>query len=210
MGDWQLIEEKLDQMLNTIFSGYDMDKLSAYEKRRIIFEYLANNLEYDYDLLEKIRNFHVNKNKVSRNSILELYSVMNNKKGICNAISQYYKLLLEKVGIKAHCVICDDGTEVKHQINLVYDDETDTYSFDDITSVIVNRGTVSDYFDYDLVFANSVNQGTRDVMTGQRFLILPEEYINYLVNRDSSITRTLDSLPNNLASVKSKRTRKNI
>lgn len=210
MGDWQLIEEKLEQMLNTIFNGYDMDALSSYEKRKIIFEYLTNNLEYDYDLLGKIRDFHVNKNKVTRNSILELYSVMNNKKGICNAISQYYKLLLEKVGIKSHCVICDDSTEVKHQLNLVYDEQTGMYSFDDVTSVIVGRGTTDEYFDYDLGFANSVGQGNKELMSGRKFLILTEEYINYLVNKSSSITKTLDSLPSNLASVKSKQTRKNI
>ena len=52
---------------------------------------------------------------------MELYDVIYTKVGICNSISQYYKLLLEKVGIKSHCVICDDGTEVKHQMTLIYD-----------------------------------------------------------------------------------------
>ena len=204
MGDWKYIQDNLKETINMIFNDYNINDLSFYEKRNIIFEYLVNDLKYDYDLLEQIMDFKINKTKVTRNPIKELYSVMNNKIGICNAISQYYKLLLEIVGIKAYCVICDDGTEVKHQLNLVYDEASDLYSFDDVTSVIVGRGTTTDFFDYDLVFANSINQGNRDLMNNQKFFIVPEEHINYLVNREISLTENLDKLPDNIMSVKNK------
>ena len=204
MGDWKYIQDNLKETINMIFNDYNINDLSFYEKRNIIFEYLVNDLKYDYDLLEQIMDFKINKTKVTRNPIKELYSIINNKIGICNAISQYYKLLLEIVGIKAYCVICDDGTEVKHQLNLVYDEASDLYSFDDVTSVIVGRGTTTDFFDYDLVFANSINQGNRYLMNNQKFFIVPEEHINYLVNREISLTENLDKLPDNIMSVKNK------
>ena len=201
---WNLIENNLTRTINIIFKDYDINNLSPYEKRAIIFEYLTNNLSYDYELLQEIKNFKTKQIKVSRDSIQELNNVIYHKKGICNAISQYYKLLLEKVGIKSHCIICDDGTEVAHQLNLVYNDETDTYSFDDITSVIVKKGSSYDYFDYDLKFASSINQGNKKVMGNQNYLILPESYINYLVKRDNSLTDTITAMPENIISTKDK------
>lgn len=202
--NWNLIKYNLINQINTIFCNYDINDLNYYEKRKIIFEYLINNLSYDYQLLEEIKNAKINKIGISRNPIQELNSVINTKKGICNAISQYYKLLLEIVGIKSYCVICDDGTKVNHQLNLVYDSSNDSYSFDDITSVIVGRGTIEDFFDYDLQSANLVNQGNKNIMNDQSFVILPEDYINYLVNREKSLSETLERLPNNIISIKNK------
>lgn len=204
MENWNLIKCELINLINKIFYNYDINDLSYYEKRKMIFEYLIENLSYDYQLLEEIKNAKINKIGISRNPIKELNSVIDSKKGICNAISQYYKLLLEIVGIKSYCVICDDATEVNHQLNLVYDSDNDSYSFDDITSVIVGRGTIEDYFDYDLQFANSINQGNKNIMNDQSFVVLPEDYINYLVNREISLSETLERLPNNISSIKNK------
>lgn len=199
--NWKLLKDNLIDKINIIFKGYDINSLSFYEKRKIIFEYLTNNLTYDYKLLEQIRNVNI---KIARNPIQELNSVIDSEKGICNAISQYYKLLLEVVGIKSYCVICDDGTEVNHQLSLVYDSDNNSYSFDDITSVIVGRGTKEDYFDYDLQFASSVNQGNKNIMNDQSFVVLPEDYINYLVNRKISLSETLERLPENIMPIKNK------
>lgn len=204
MENWKDVQDNLAKTINIIFNGYDISNLSYYEKRKMIFEYLTNTLNYDYDLLNQIKNFEINKSKIIRDPIKELNSVINNNVGICNAISQYYKLLLEVVGIKSYCVICDDGTEVNHQLNLVYDSDNDSYSFDDITSVIVGRGTTEDYYDYDLQFAHSVNQGNKNIMNDQSFVVLPEDYINYLVNREISLSETLKRLPENILSVKNK------
>ena len=41
----------------------------------------------------------------------------------------------------------DDGTDVKHQLNLVYDNDNEVYSFDDVTSVVVKRGTNEEFFE---------------------------------------------------------------
>jgi hypothetical protein len=204
MGDWKFLQENLVSTIRIIFNGYDINDLNSYEKRKIIFEYLTNTLNYDYDMLEKIRECKVFKTKLRRAPIEELFSVINNKIGICNAISQYYKLLLEILDVKSYCVICDDGTEVNHQLNMVYDSDNNSYSFDDITSVIVGKGTIEDYFDYDLQFAKSVNQGNKNILDDQSFIILPEDYINYLVNREISMSDTLERLPDNIVSIKHK------
>ena len=204
MLSWEDIERNLVNVINNIFSNYEIDELSTYEKRKIIFDFLCNVIKYDYKMLEGIKNFKINGVRINRNPIQELYSVIYNKKGICNAISQYYKLLLEKVGVKSYCVICDDGTEINHQLNLVYNCDNDSYSFDDVTSVIVGRGTNMEYFDYDLEFANSVNQGNKYIMNNQSFVVLPEDYINFLVNRDDSMSENLEILPYNIISSKSK------
>lgn len=201
-GNWNVIRVHLTNVLEEIFHNYDFQNLSSYEKRKIIFEFLCNNLSYDYELFNSIKDFHDGKSPVPRNPFLELSNVINKKTGICNAISQYYKLLLEAVGITAYCVICDDGTQVKHQLNLVYDDYQKNYSFDDITSVIVGRGAAEDYFDYNLEFANFFKQGTVEIMNDKKWVILPEGYINYLVGRTETFVPTLENLPENIISIK--------
>lgn len=203
VGNWSNIKIKLNETINDIFSGCDIDSLTDYEKRKIIFEWMCNNITYDYNLLSDIKNFNLNRTPIVRELYLELENVIYNSKGICNAISQYYKLLLEEVGIKAYCVICDDGTLVNHQLNLILDQETGNYSFDDVTSVIVNRGTKEEFFDYDLDYANSVNQGNNPVFDDDYWVVLPEEYIDYLVGRPSKVSDDLKKLPSNITSKKS-------
>ena len=201
-GNWDEIEPKLQDELKKIFCGYDISVLSDYEKRRIIFEYLCDNVSYDHELLNGIREFHVNKKPISRDSYLELENVIDYKKGICNGIAQYYKLLLDEVGIKSFCVICDDGTPVKHQLCLVYDETKGVYSFDDVTSVVVKRGTNEEFFDYDLVTANSFGQGQGYVSSNKKWFILPDSYINFLIGRDNKSPVSLEDLPVNISSVK--------
>ena len=87
---------------------------------------------------------------------------------------------------------------------MIYDEENDIYSFDDVTSVIVEKGTKEECFDYDLEFANSIKQGTKDIVDEQKFVVLPEDYINYLINRKVSLSETLNFLPDNIASLKRK------
>jgi len=202
VGNWSNIKNYLHDTLNKIFKNYDIILLSNYEKRKIVFEYLCNNLSYDYDLLDKIRDFNINKTPICRELYLELESVIYYQKGICNAISQYYKLLLEELGIKALCVICDDNTLVNHQLNLVYDDINDSFSFDDITSVIVGRGSMEEFFDYDISFANSVNQGNKAIIDDDYWLILPNDYINFLIGRNNVVEDDLLVFPKNIISLK--------
>ena len=142
MDDWEYISDSVDDAIEEIFKYRPIHSLSDYERRRIIFEHLTETLEYDFDQLDVIKKGIIEKKRPSRNPTQELMSVINANLGICNGISQYYKLLLERIGIKSHCVVCDDGTEINHQIVLVYNQDTDTYSFDDVTGVVVGRGNV--------------------------------------------------------------------
>ena len=209
-GNWNEIHIKIQKEIKNIFINYNFDELSKYEIRKVIFYYLCNNLKYDYSLYKKIRKFNIsikkgliNKDNVLvRNPYLELKNVIDNNIGICNSISQYYKLLLEEVGIKSYCVICDDGTLVNHQLNMVYDEEKDTYSFDDITNVIVGSKDLSTFFDYDLETANSLNQGNEEILDDNKWVILEEEYISYLVGKESPKYKTIDKLPSNISMVK--------
>ena len=153
--------------------------MSNYEKRQVIFKYICENGSYDFDKLQSI------KNRGSRDLFDDLYSALDERPSICNGFSQYYKLLLEKVGIYSLCVICDDGTDVNHQLNLVRNDDG-TYSFDDVTSVIVGRGSVIDFFDYDLECADVFNQGKRPVSDGCYWFLLPTSYVYFLIDKNDS------------------------
>lgn len=204
MDDWEYISDSVDDAIAEIFKFHPIHSLSDYERRKIIFEYLTKTLEYDFDQLDAIKNAQIDKKPIRRNPTQELMSVINANLGICNGISQYYKLLLERIGIKSHCVVCDDGTEVNHQILLVYNQDTDTYSFDDVTGVVVGRGTNEEYFDYDVSQANRFGQGNKRIYEDREFVVLPEEYINFVVKRPQSLTSTIEYLPTNIKSVKAK------
>ena len=52
------MEKKLKDTINCIFQDYNND-LSLYEKRKMVFDYLVDNLKYDYELLDKIKDFKV-------------------------------------------------------------------------------------------------------------------------------------------------------
>ncbi len=210
-GNWQVIEKILQSINDQIFDGYELLNLSDYEKRRILFEYLCNNVEYDYHLLEQIRKHNEYHVALVRNPYKEFVSVMNYQVGICNAIAQFYKMLLAMNSIYSVCVICDDNTSVNHQLNLVYDADHGVYSFDDVTSVIVKRGTIDDFFDYDLNNAHKFNQGMRPIIDEQYWLVLPTEYVYWLVGKETDEylkyglekkNASVISLPSNIISLK--------
>lgn len=196
------LELKIKEIVTCVFEGVDFDLLSQYQKRKMIFSYLCDLVNYDVEFLKKIRDNAVYGTPISRSPKEELRNVILNNKGICSAISQYYKLLLEEVKITSYCVICDDGTPVNHQLSLVYDSDSGVYSFDDITSVIVNKGNKSDFFDYDIEGAKSKGQGLKKIMDNEEFVILPEDYINYLVGREKSFSEMLKFIPRNICSIK--------
>lgn len=200
------IESRIKDLTSQIFNGINEKKLSDYEKRQIIFSYLCDNVKYDYDLLDKIYQNQVYKTKIRRDLIGELKSAIFDNLGICNSISQMYKLILDNVGIKAYCVICDDGTPVNHQMSMVYDKNKDVYSFDDVTSVIVGRGSKEEFFDYDIDFAKLKGQGNKKVLNDDEFVILPYDYVDFLIGRTSKILKNIENFPSNFASVKNSST----
>jgi|GEM_PF-2530293 len=182
--DSKLFESKLNEITNIIFYGYNIDDLTVMEKRKMIFNYLIKNIKYDYNLLNIIINNEYHKDAiVPRNLSNEIMSVVIDKKGVCNAISQVYKLLLEKVDIYAICVLCDNLQEVIHQLNLVYNKDEKTYSFDDVTSVIVGMGSGEDFFNYDLEDANRLGQGNKTLLDDEKWLAFDTEVLYSLISR---------------------------
>lgn len=192
---WNEMSIILDDMLNKIFNNTDFNSMTNFEKRKRIFDYMVNNVKYDYQLLEDIKfNEKLRKNNFSnqndtkfkkRNLTNEVLNVVTKNKGICSSISQIYKMLLDRVNIESICFICNDSTEIPHQLVLVK--EEDICSFDDITSVIVNRGSKEDFFDYDL--EDAINYHQTDMFG------LPSELVYAIVGRDYSNKR--EKLDNN-------------
>jgi len=194
LGNYEEIDKKIENKINEIFNDTNITSLSQYEIRKRIFEHLIDSIEYDHDLLDKIEFNKKNiSKKFSRNPYEEFETVMNEKKGVCNGIAQYYKLLLEKVGIYAFCINCMisyNGEQLGHQLNLVYDYENKTFSFDDVTMAILNpnKDKKMTYLDFDLEEANEKNEkyGMRPLYDNILWQILSEEYINLLLGRKNN------------------------
>ena len=66
--NWIEIKEKLKQEDKLIFKGINKNNLDDYEKRKIIFDYLCDNLTYDYDLIVDIflSSFNFRRNNITK------------------------------------------------------------------------------------------------------------------------------------------------
>lgn len=164
-------EEILYQTNKKIFQNYDISSLSDREKRKIIFDYLVDNSTYDYELLNRIRS------RKQRNSEEELETYAETRHSVCNAIAEFYKMLLSYNNIYSICIVCIQESQNMpgghHMLNLVYDEQTNSYSFDDITMTIIERDYLKEkygdlvgfdhdkYFNYDLNTANQYGQGNK-------------------------------------------------
>lgn len=163
----------LKEELKKIFKDKNFRKMSNFERRKCVFDYLVQNSEYDFSLLNDIYTGKI------RNYLDEIYSVLkpteeNKKLGVCNSFSYVYKYILDKLRIPCMLVTCNVEEEsledlnnmgvntaklkknsegiykIPHMMVLVENDDQ-TFSFDDITYAIFNRGTdkEKDYFNYD-------------------------------------------------------------
>ena len=168
------VNKILDQRIKEIFFDKDLNLLTNYEKRKIIFDYVCQKGKYNFKLLNDISN-----NKASRNLISELYAALNEEESICNGFAGYYKLLLDRLNIYSVCICCNDGTNVPHQLNLVKNDDG-TYSFDDVTSGIVRKENKDDYFDYDQEDANRLGQGKKYIEDTDKYYIIISIIYDYL------------------------------
>ena len=180
----------------------------------MIYDYLCSNLSYDYELLDKIIENSKTVGKHLRNPYLEVKDVLTKKKGVCNAIAQVYRILLELNGIYSLCVVCDNGMEVPHQLNLVYDKENNLYSFDDITSVLVGIAPRDSLFDYDYKYASSIDQGNKEIVGLGYWVFLLSSYLDFFIGRKSDFHKQFgiddgvnNVLPNNIRSIKDKHIR---
>ena len=217
LGNWKELKIKFEEINNKIFENYDTVNLTSYEKRKIIFNYLCNNIKYDFDYLDKL--IKIAKKETTdtfRSPSMEIESVLNKKQGVCNAIAQVYRVLLEMNDIYSLCVICDNGMEVAHQLNLVYDNEHNTFSFDDITSVIVQIDSKENLFDYDKKYASSIGQGNKRIFNEEdgEWMFLSSEYLDVILGRKNDKFSGLFDfddginwhLPENIKSIKNYKT----
>ncbi len=201
-GNWDLLKEKLELKIKEIFKDKDISKLSKYEVRRTIYDYFCDNLKYDYELLKNMKDPDFYRDGGKREPYLEIESVLNDNIGICNSISQVYIMLLEQVGIDSKFIVCDDGIIGTHALTLVYDEEHNIYSLDDITSVIVGRGDKDRFFDYSLTMAGIYGQGNKPIDKDKRWEIVGNGYIDFLVGRTPGRTFLFEEIPSNISSVK--------
>lgn len=226
--DFSRIDGYLDRLLNKVFKDVDRDTVPNIEKRKMIYDYLVENNDYDFELLNQILKME------RRYPVEEIYSILegmeNNGRGngVCNAFSYTYKLLLEKCGISSVLIIgtleesdvsdleqtgidkdnikkSNDGKYlIDHMFILVQNDDG-AFSFDDPTCAILHREEGINYFNYDEYgcrYRNQIN------MHG-----FPADFMNAIVGREESpiedrmLEQKLDSgsldglleLPNNIA-----------
>jgi len=165
---------KLGEENKKIFANYDLESLSDREKRKIIFDYLVNNSTYDHELFDRIK-----RPGIRRNYIQELSKYADTKIGVCHTMAEYYKMLLGYNNIYSICVTCmqqlNGALSEGHMINLVYDDISRSYSFDDINMTVLERdyfdknygdlpSNPDKYFNYDLEMASRYGQGNEKII----------------------------------------------
>lgn len=168
--------------LEKIFEDKTFKDLSNFHRRQCVFNYLVNNNEYDFELLNDLYSGKF------RNYADEILSVLNpeiENKGICNSFSYAYKILLDKLQIPCMLVVCEvleeslkdfeekgvntntsiitrDSTglyRIPHMLVLVQNGDG-TFSFDDITYAIFNKGTQKEqeFFNYNYQTAKQNRQ----------------------------------------------------
>lgn len=190
-----LLNEKINKKIIEIFKDKDIKNMTTIEKRKTIYDYMVENKKYDEELFKKImQNYHTKNPKKAnkRNLYQEFLQPLISDMGVCNGFSQIYKLLLEKIGVFSFCVNClvlFHDEPIGHQLNLVYDEETDTYSFDDITFGILKK-TKTEYFGYDCEEANKKEerQGCLNISKyiKKKWIILDEDIINKNAKREKT------------------------
>jgi len=187
---YEEIDNKLQSRLTEIFKEKDVDSLSTFEKRKTIYNYLIKNTTYDHELLKNLsqmRNIVPSKN--------QLINAIFQNKGICNSLSQYYELLLERVGVISYSVFCNNGSKRPHVLNIVRNDD-DTYSFDDVSSAVffkniplATKVLSKQFFNYDLKKAHSLGQGNRPVgdYLSSHYQIYADELVYRYINQKGSL-----------------------
>ena len=178
---------EIDYLLNKTLEHIGLEQnMTKFEKRKQIYNYLISNKKYDYEYFQGIlSNYEKKWKKFPRNPKKEFISPLITNKGICNGFAQIYKLLLEKIGIYSICINCMIKYENKfvgHQLNLVYDEEAKTYSFDDVTFGIIKKST--DYFNYDNPKEKEEQQGIIPIYDDIKWLIIDDDLINYYAKRE--------------------------
>ena len=149
---FEKINQLVENEINIIFNNLDISQMSNYEKELIIYNHLIQTKEYDYDLLEK------RKRRGPVNLLQEVFDVFEKQIGICSSLSHVYKLLLEKLGIEAKTVICNDGNPVFHQLIIIKNNIDNKWYFSDVTRGIIYKVEKLDNFLYGYDRCKYINQ----------------------------------------------------
>lgn len=186
----EITNENIKKLINQTLEEIKIDNnLTKYEQRKQIYEYLIKTKTYDYEYFQGIlKNYNAtnSQKRFPRNPVNEFLTPLLTNKGICNGFSQIYKLLLEQIGIYSICINCmikHENEFVGHQLNLVYNEDSNTFSFDDVTFGIIKK--TSDYFDYDNPEELEELQGLKPIYKDIKWMILDEEIINYFAKRQN-------------------------
>ena len=174
------VRKKIKRDLREIFEEYVPETMSNFDKRKVVYDYMVNNFEYNTYLYDTIIYRMKHKDGTYRpHRATELADTVFNHRGISHSLAQYYKLALEDLGIPTYYVTYMGKDGIIRGLNLVYDKNNSKYpfSFDDVALGIINKDSTK-YFNYDLKKANYFDQGTERINGSLFWHIADETYIN--------------------------------
>lgn len=187
------LERLIDDKIKDIFSDNELLTLSDIDKALRIYQYLSSNVTYNFPLLErKIK-------KAGRvDPAQEVFNIFEKGTGICSSLSQAYRLLLERVNIKAQAVICDDGNLVLHQLLIIKNNDDNTWFFSDVTRGILYKEEGLDNFSYGLDRCGSINQKMLGILPGGVYDAFLKRKIIREMNLSQLNDHCLFDLPENI------------
>lgn len=149
-------EETIDRNAN-LYSYYSVNKDKI---KCLLIDYLEENDCYSGQILNALLSkLNSGEYDLTYNVFAETARLISEQL-ICNGGTDcLYKSLLEKNGIYSVRVVCNNKMPLDHCVNLVYNSETKSFSFDDISSYLYGLASKDECFDYDLEDAKKLNQG---------------------------------------------------
>lgn len=124
--------EELEQMreeiyteANNILEEVVTDNMDDEEKRRVIYGYLEDNCEYDYDALDDAKENNYKKTDDDQYEYaFNTYGIVVKKKGVCQSFAYSYKLLCAMSGVECNVMTGYLDGSLPHAWNVVkIDDE---------------------------------------------------------------------------------------
>ena len=190
--------DKIDNTLNYIFSDDSWkNNNNKFEKRKIIYDYIVNEISYDW---QSLKNILSKDNNVKRDYYKDIIDVLDNNKGVCHGISYVYKMMLSRIGIYSLTVVVNEKADprckelkkitneskIQHMLVLVKN-EDNTFSFDDPTSEIIMKNNMKidikdEFFNYGLEKIKVFKQELLGVIPSNFLEIMLENRVCDLVN----------------------------
>ena len=108
-------DQKLQEMVEKIITYLDLEEKSEYEKIYAIYNYVCENVEYDYSVLDKEDNW----DGVSLGYGQFAYEALCEGKAVCAGIARGIVELMEYAGIECHYIDGWAQNGITHAWNLV-------------------------------------------------------------------------------------------